>query len=46
MADYVCPRPDCQFTSIGHPTKKAAQERGAEHTAEHEQTANQAEENK
>lgn len=34
MADYECP--DCDFTSTGWPTKKAANARGKQHAAEHE----------
>lgn len=34
--DFTCKEPDCGFTSVGHPTKKARDQRGREHKAEHE----------
>jgi hypothetical protein len=34
--DYECPEPNCEFISAGWGTKKARDERGRQHKAEHE----------
>lgn len=34
---FTCGLPACGFTSTGHPSKASAEERRAEHMAEHEE---------
>lgn len=36
MADFTCTVTGCGFKSEGHPTKKQADARGAEHKTEHD----------
>lgn len=36
MADFQCPKPGCEFASLGWATDEQADARGAEHLNEHD----------